>query len=189
MMCKPLRLAIILAAGLALIAGCSADVRSGKQSEGARPSPGQSASGLAEPQQQILQEHAKSQGKVDVDYIRMNLKPGLSREQVAALFGAEYKAVIHSEDGILMWRYDYADTGYQFQPKGQAIGTNIAQADLDGLRKGMIHMQLFVGWNPETNLSSYSELFYFDDSKARHRIHVSILYPDGSSTDQELPAV
>lgn len=170
-------------------AGCSKDVRDpDKQSEGFRPSPGQAASKAESKEQHALQEHVRAQGKMDAGYIKLNLRPGLRRDEVADLFGTGYKAVIHSGDGILMWRYDYADVGYQFQPKGQAVGTNIAQADLDGLRTGMVHMQLFVGWDPDKNVSSHSELYYFDDRESKHRIRVYTAYPDGTSTDQEIPA-
>ncbi|MNJ03801.1 hypothetical protein D3C73_1642710 [compost metagenome] len=62
----------------------------------------------------------------------------------------------------------------------------MAQADLDGLRKGMIHQQLFVGWEPETLVSGYSELYYLEDRDGKHHVRLYISYADGSSVDQEL---
>lgn len=186
------RFAVLVAASLAIAAiGCSKDVRApDKAAEGARPSPGQSASEAKSIGERILQEHARTEGKIDTDYIKLNLRPGLTREEVAGLFGTGYKAVIHNEGpGILMWRYDFADTGYQFQPTGKAIGTNLAQPDLNGLARGMVHMQLFVGWDPKSNVTAYSELYYFDDREAKHRVRLYAVQPDGTCSDREIPAL
>jgi hypothetical protein len=180
-----------LTLGIAL-SGCTKDIRDpNQQTEGLRPSPGQSASEAKSPEDRAKQDGPRTNGKVDIDYLKTNLQPGLTQDQALERFGTGYRLVVHPEGGTPMWRYDFADVGYQFQATGQTLGTNIAQADIDGLSKGMIHMQLFVGWDSEQHKSSYSELYYLDDTAATgaHKVRLYTVYPDGSHTDQELPAV
>lgn len=180
-------LAVTLAAGLA---GCTKDIRDPNlQSEGLRPSPGQSASEIETPGERAKQDGPRTNGRVDIDYLKGNLQPGLSQDQALERFGTGFRLVVHPEGGTPMWRYDFADVGYQFQATGETAGTNTAQADLDGLSKGMIHMQLFIGWDMEQRQSGYSELYYIDETASAgiHKVRLYTVYPDGSHTDQELP--
>lgn len=170
-------------------AGCTKDVRDpNKQAGGLQPSPGQSASDSVSPFSRAKQDGPRTNGKVDVDYLKMNLKPGLSQQEVLDLFGTGFRQVQRPDTGTAMWRFDFADVGYQFQATGATAGTSVAQADLDGLRKGMAHMQMFVGWDGDTGKSSYSELYYVDDTAAAgaHKVRLYTVYPDGKTTDQEI---
>lgn len=179
--------AILLALTLT---GCTRDVRDpDTHAQGLKPSPGQSASEAENPMERIRQEGPRAHGTEDLDYLKANLKPGMTQEEVAKLFGDGYRIVVHPEGGTRMWRYDFAEPSYQFQPTGTTVGTNTAQADIDGLRKGMVQYQMFVGWDPVDRFTTYSELYYFKDLGGRHQVHVFTVYPDGSTTDSEIPAV
>ncbi|WP_438446671.1 hypothetical protein [Gorillibacterium sp. sgz5001074] len=185
-----LRLACLLALTL-LFSGCTRDIRDpDRHGEGLRPSPGQSASEAQSPESSALEDGPRTNGKLDIHYLKHHLKPGLSQAQAVDTFGTGYKIVVHPEGGTAMWRYDFADTGYQFQATGATVGTNVAQADIDGLRKGMVHMQLFIGWESDKQVSGYSELYYVDDTAAAglHKVRLYTVYPDGHSTDQEILA-
>lgn len=190
-MSRTFRVISLLAALTILFSGCTRDIRDPDQhGQGLRPSPGQSASEAESPAVHAGEDGPKTNGKIDIDYLKLQLKPGLTQDQAVEKFGTGFKAVVHPEGGTPMWRYDYADTGYQFQATGVTAGTNIAQADIDGLRKGMVHMQMFVGWDPGKQGSTYSELYYVDDTSAAglHKVRLYTVYPDGKTTDQELPA-
>lgn len=188
-MSKAFRLLSLLALIL-MFTGCTRDIRDpNKHGEGLKPSPGQSASEAESPAVRAGEEGPKTNGKIDVDYLKLNLKPGLTQAQAVEKFGTGYKIVVHPEGGTPMWRYDYADVGYQFQATGATVSTNIAQADIDGLRKGMVHIQMFVGWD-EAKRSTYSELYYVDDTAAGglHKVLLYTVYPDGKTMDQEIKA-
>lgn len=189
------RAGLVLLASWLIASGCGRNsaAEQGGQTMEPRASPGQTASWLrglwSDADRNQTLGLPKANGQIDVDYLKDNLKPGLTQTQVAAQFGGEHTAVIRKESGDLMWRFDYADVGYQFQATGAAVNTNMAQADLDGLRKGMIHQQLFISWEPESLVSGYSELYYLDDRDGKHHVRLYTVQPDGSTADQEVTGI
>lgn len=181
---------LLLSSALTLsLTACSKDIRdTNRQSAGVQPSPGQSRTEIKSIAEKVEEEGPKAHGKQDPDYVKANLKPGLTQAQIVSLFGKNYAEVVHDEGGTRMWRYDYADVGYQFQASGDTgqSSNESVLADINGLRRGMVHGQLFIGWDAGTGATGYSEFYYITDQHTKHGLRLFTVYPDGKTTDRQL---
>ncbi|HAM80330.1 hypothetical protein [Ornithinibacillus bavariensis] len=98
----------------------------------------------------------------------------LSENEVKTLFGSEFITGKSTNDGTKFWRYDFGTIGgYAYDDQGFQNG-----ADIHGMENGIIQAQLFVEWNENKKVESYT-LLYLD--KKGEEIHYYHVKPDGST--------
>jgi hypothetical protein len=111
--------------------------------------------------------------KHTVEYVFNNAKIGLSKEEVAKVFGSQYMETVSAKDNEPIWRYDYvAKEGYKFE-EGMDSG------DIQGLKNGSMKMQLFITWGKTNKAFKYSLLYKGKDGK----VYQYTLNPDGGETN------
>lgn len=95
------------------------------------------------------------------NFIKDNLKLGVPKDQVVELFGNKYTDVLgpdSEEYGKYHWRYDFLTEGdYHYY-------NELDEVDIDGLTLGRVKIILFIAFNKEYNVQSYS-YYYYDKAK------------------------
>ncbi|UFJ39798.1 hypothetical protein LOK74_17340 [Brevibacillus humidisoli] len=117
--------------------------------------------------------------------IQNNVKMGLSEEEVIDLFGDDYVLVDHNGDletGLdQYWKYRfYKDENYHPSVPDHVI-------DEDGLRSGMIGVELLIGWKDKHvslytiayTQEPYQDLYFFVNDKGM--IREEVMKPDGTT--------
>lgn len=173
-----MKIRVALATALVIaLSGCSGNTGSGS-SEGTIPPGGQSASQAKSVQEKAATDRFKPNGKLSPDYFKERLHPRISAEEATREFGTGYTIITRREAGISKWRFDYGDVGYQFQ------NMKNEQPDLDALRKGMIHEQLFLTWDPALGRTVKAELYYkVSNDHADHRVKVFTVNDNGERSE------
>ncbi|CAH0120381.1 Outer membrane protein assembly factor BamB [Paenibacillus sp. CECT 9249] len=146
---------IYFAAVLALAAGCAAAKDGGDSSRKPFEAGGPTSANLVEVSTEQLKEKGslapkgdRSSGLPDTRQIQI----GMSKEQlVRVLESPDYEfQKSRYEGGELItreyWRYDVADSSYQFTPLADRNGYTV-DVDFDGLRSGAVREQLIVEWD------------------------------------------
>lgn len=120
----------------------------------------------------------------DLDPIVKKLAIGQSVAQVQEMFGEKYELVNDADTNTVIWRFDFSqNTDYKFPNEKKWLqNMNVDVADLDGLRKGVIDSQLFIKFDDEDKVSSFS--YYFkgidNDIKVRH------MFEDGTIKEERI---
>jgi hypothetical protein len=107
-------------------------------------------------------EERKTQISQEFIIARLNL--GMSKEEVASIFGNQY-TVVWGKDTTEIWRFDLGkapDYTPLTEKHGNVLLDNI---DEEGIKNGNIHIQLFVNWKNDI-VSSYS-FYYLDETKQK----------------------
>lgn len=100
---------------------------------------------------ETVEKAAQAAGEhITPEFIRESLSAGMTKEKVKAVLGDHYRR-LESEDGTMnLWRYDYLrNTAYDVPMNGN-------NPDVEGIANGSIHAQLFIEWNEDETLRSYS---------------------------------
>jgi hypothetical protein len=120
-------------------------------------------------------EEQLTQIEINVQYIRENLQLGFPAEKVQELLGGGYSEVTSAMDGEKMWRYDFPrEEGYRFEDPYM-----LDFIDLDGLRSGLMRMQLYVTWTGEDTVACYT--VYSGDGSGK--IYEYRVFPDGTEKE------
>lgn len=92
--------------------------------------------------------------------VKEKLKLGMSKEEVKNLLEVDYDAeVTSSMNDTKMWRYDFGKKeGYTF-----TAPDNMDEVDIQGLEDGSLKSQLFVEFDKEEKVQSFS--FYSKNEK------------------------
>lgn len=146
---------IYVAAALVLAAGCAAAEDGGDSSRKPFEASGSTSANLTEISSEQPEEKRalaptgdRSSRLPDMRQIQI----GMSKEQlVRVLEGPDYEfKKSRYESGELItreyWRYDVADSSYQFTPLADGNGYTV-DVDFDGLRSGAVREQLIVEWD------------------------------------------
>ncbi|RKN66113.1 DUF3221 domain-containing protein [Paenibacillus ginsengarvi] len=108
----------------------------------------------------------------DYTYIKGNIKIGATKQDAIRLLGDRYKEVeiggpVAGPDVVKAWRYDTGvRDGYRVQAVRQKIETWI---DPEGLRDGLIRLQLLLLWNEE-GLERYYLAYADQDGTIRYEV-------------------
>ncbi|GGM32305.1 hypothetical protein GCM10011351_17960 [Paraliobacillus quinghaiensis] len=94
------------------------------------------------------QESNKDTTLIDIDYIKENIKIGLTKEEVKTLIGDPDFEGLNIETDNTTWRYDIGGEDDYVTPLTEFEKENgiIDNVNIDGLMNNTINMQLFVGW-------------------------------------------
>lgn len=136
----------------------------------------------ADPQGNITEFHAvpenKAQagGPVNLEYVKQNLKLGLTKEQVLKLFGNQYAEVTNAMTDSKMWRYNIAKGSYK--PKQDDLDA----VDTDALKSGELSLQLFIDWTKDNKVGTYTVYTKKSDGK----VYEYRLSPDGTASETAL---
>ncbi|MFD1359157.1 hypothetical protein ACFQ4X_14650 [Fictibacillus halophilus] len=88
-----------------------------------------------------------------VEEIKKNLKLGMTQKEVITLFGEKYTAVEGAKGNENFWRFDIgADPGYAFSTENKLPDA----IDDKGLLDGTVDTILFVEWNENLKVNSFS---------------------------------
>lgn len=143
--------------------------------------------GTAKAMNQTGMDGEAAKRQAELNHVRSSLVPGLSRPEAIKRFGIGYKEVVHPYGEFPMWRYDYAEAGYQYPTHTTTQTANMAIPDLDGLANGSLHMQLFLGWDKRSRQTTYSELYYTEDGPNGRTIVLYRVHPDGTVSEEAVP--
>ncbi|WP_312115202.1 hypothetical protein [Brevibacillus reuszeri] len=120
----------------------------------------------------------------DLDQILKKLAIGQSVAQVKEMFGEKYELVNDADTKTVIWRFDFTqNTDYEFpKEKTWLQNMNVDVADLDGLIKGVIDSQLFIKFDDEDKVSSFSYYYKGIDNniKVRH------IFEDGTIKEERI---
>ncbi|MGG1600706.1 hypothetical protein [Paenibacillus naphthalenovorans] len=144
----------------------NADTGKASPSVGTPPAKGTETkpSGAGAASQPSPKKAASTDRKIDVDYIKQNLKMNMSQDEVKKLLGSSYTEVTNAMEGNKMWRYDIGTKqGYNYQGEMDSI-------DMDGLINGSVTIQLFVDWSEEKTVNHYSFLYLKDGKIYEYRV-------------------
>ncbi|MGG4495655.1 hypothetical protein [Brevibacillus reuszeri] len=125
----------------------------------------------------------------DLDPIVKKLAIGQSVAQVQEMFGKKYEHLNDADTKTVYWRYDFTqNTDYKFpEEKTWLQDMNVDVADLDSLRNGVIDSQLFIKFDDENTVSSYS--YYYKGNgtniKVRHMFEDGTIKEEGIGADLE----
>lgn len=120
----------------------------------------------------------------DLNPIATKLAIGQSAAQVQELFGKKYELLNDADTKTVIWRYDFTqNTDYKFpEEKTWLQDMNVDVADLASLRNGDIDSQLFIKFDDEDKVSSYS--YYFKGSD--NNIKVRHMFEDGTIKEEKI---
>jgi hypothetical protein len=116
-----------------------------------------------------------SKSIANMEEFKKKLKVALTENEVKKVLGNEYTTEKSAVDGIWSWRFDFGTIGgYAYDNQGNQNG-----ADIHGMENGIIQAQLFIEWDADNKVESYT-LFYLDQKG--EEIHYYYVQPDGSTT-------
>lgn len=114
----------------------------------------------------------------NVEDLLSKMQVGLTKQQVESSFGKEYVETTGAEDGQPIWRYDYVgQEGYVYEDP-----TSSDSVDMEGLKNGMMRMQLFIKWSNEDVVENITLYYKGDDGK----IYEYRLFHDGGEKVTEI---
>jgi hypothetical protein len=89
----------------------------------------------------------------DIQFIKGNLKKGMSSEQFQQIMGVNFSEVLPGVGAdVIRWRYDLsADADYKFEDKYDNI-------DIEGLKAKKLSAHLFIKFEDNNTLKNYSLL-------------------------------
>ncbi|GED67162.1 hypothetical protein BRE01_08640 [Brevibacillus reuszeri] len=134
----------------------------------------QSKDKLAIDENPIPDENSK-----DLDQIAI----GQSAAQVQDMFGKKYELLNDADTNTVIWRFDFTqNTDYKFPREKTLQNMNVDVVDLDGLKKGVIDSQLFIKFDDEDMVSSFS--YYYKGSD--NNIKVRHMFEDGTIKEERI---
>ena len=119
----------------------------------------------------------------ELDQVTTKLAIGQPTAQVQEMFGKKYELLNDADTKTVVWRYDFTqNTDYKFpEEKTWLQDMNVDVADLDSLFNGVIDSQLFIKFDDEDKVSSFS--YYFKgidkDIKVRHMFEDGTIKEEG----------
>ncbi|SDE29983.1 Copper amine oxidase N-terminal domain-containing protein [Paenibacillus sp. UNCCL117] len=106
--------------------------------------------------------------------VHYRLERGMASRDVKQLFGNPDQVTWVDSSNQQIWRFDFgAKPGYRFG--------SLNEADVQGLEKGELEAQLFVGWNSAGQVDRYDLWYVKTGTGGERRIYTYIVYPDGST--------
>ncbi|UOQ92869.1 hypothetical protein MUO14_21080 [Halobacillus shinanisalinarum] len=110
--------------------------------------------------------------KVDLETVKYELEVDQTKKEVIEVLGEDKSAVINMLDGSSTWRYDINTVkGYSFETKYDIV-------DIEDIQSGDIQLQVFIGWNKESNKINRIAAYYLN--KKNKRVYEYRMYPDES---------
>ncbi|UOQ95139.1 hypothetical protein MUO14_09540 [Halobacillus shinanisalinarum] len=110
--------------------------------------------------------------KVDLETIKYELEVDQTKKEVIEVLGEDKSVVINMMDGSLTWRYDINTVKeYSFENEYDIV-------DIEGIQSGDIGLQVFIGWNQESNTINRITAYYLNNKDKR--VYEYRVYPDES---------
>lgn len=114
----------------------------------------------------------------EVEALLAKMQVGLSKQQAESSFGTQYVETTGAKDGEPLWRYDFVgQEGYVYK---DPIDSD--SIDLDGLKNGLMRMQLFIEWSKEDVVDNMALYYKGKDDK----IYEYLLFSDGGERVTEI---
>lgn len=111
-------------------------------------------------------------GEVTINHIIDNLELGMNTTEVITVLGDNFARVTNMMDNTEVWRYDFTtEPEYTF-----TVPSHEDEVDTEGLRSGMMRMQVFVEWDGSGLLGNYTVY----TGTAAGVISEYRVFPDGS---------
>ncbi|MET3695888.1 hypothetical protein SAMN05877753_102582 [Bacillus oleivorans] len=108
--------------------------------------------------------------------LKEEFRLGISQDEVGRLLGTDYAKVLSAMNNEKQWRYDIGTKeGYHYSEQHDF-------ADMDGLQNGDVKMQIWVTWDEESKVKSYSSIYVNPDDGKLYEYRV---FPDG--TERNMP--
>ncbi|WP_243299459.1 hypothetical protein [Bacillus litorisediminis] len=132
------------------------------------------------PREEDNETPEKENGEIKYDVatalsvLKEDLRLGMTQDEVSGLFGTDYEEVSSEIDNEHKWRYDIGTrVGYQYSE-------DYDFADMDGLLNGNVKMQIWVAWDEESKVKSFSSLYVNPEDEKLYEYRV---FPDGTVRD------
>lgn len=108
----------------------------------------------------------------DLSLIIQTLDLGMNTTEVIAVLGDNFARVTNMMDNTEVWRYDFpTEPEYIF-----TVPAHEDEVDTEGLRSGIMRMQVFVEWNDSGLLGNYTVY----TGNAAGVINEYRVFPDGT---------